>query len=120
MAKFKDVWDREVRALADACVDAQFIQNWTAADKRGYATAEEEAYAKKLGLKDPYGMWYIADMIWRVEHDLADRRIAACGISVAQIYSTLDSDSYLQNVWGGDTSSEEAQRLFKLRDGLAS
>ena len=118
MTKFKDVWDDEVKALAKACVDDKLIEMMGAAERRGYATEEEQNYAKALNLKDPTAMWYVSKMIWRIEHDLADGRPTASLLSISRVFDTLNSDSYLKNVWGGDTSSKEAQNLFKLRDGL--
>ncbi len=118
MAKFKDVWDDEVKELAKACVNDKLIEMMGAAERRGYATEAEQNYAKSLNLKDPDAMWYISKMIWRIEHDLADGRPKASLLSISRVFDTLNSDSYLENVWGGDTSSEEAQKLFKLRDGL--
>ena len=119
MAKFADVWDNEVKALAVACVDVKFMEMLSAASKRGYATEEEKAYGIEHNLKDPDGMWDASALIWRVEHDLADRRLAMAMISIHSLYSYLNSESYAQVIWDGDTSSEEAQRMLRLRDGLA-
>ena len=118
MAIFKDVWDDEVKALAKACVDDKLVEMMGAAECRGYATEEEQNYVEALNLKDPTAVWYVSKMIWRIEHDLADGRPKASLPSIIQVFETLNSDSYLKNVWDGDTSSEEAQKLFKLRDGL--
>jgi hypothetical protein len=85
-------------------------------------TEKEKQEAKEISKKyvDATGMWYISQMIWSVEHDLADKRNAA-SICVLQVRDTLKSESYWTNVWinqGKDLESEEAKNLKNLLEKL--
>jgi hypothetical protein len=120
MSAFSTIWDNEVKALAQACVtDPKLVRLMMQSE--GYKpTAEEEAYLNEVSGKyhDPYGMFYISDLIWRVEHALADGRECQANIALLNVYSALASSDYLPNVFKGDDTSEEWKSRVALRDGL--
>ena len=68
--------------------------------------------------KDIYGMYYISDMIWRVEHALADGRQSMARLAIAQIYAVLNRPSYFQDVFNSNEDDEEWKQRAALRDGL--
>ena len=55
--------------------------------KKEYLESISEKY------KDPYGMFYISEMIWRVEHALADNRTVMAKYAVAEVYEVLSRPS---------------------------
>jgi len=60
---------------------------------------------------DPIGTHYIGQMMFYVEHDLADGR--PCKFRLYPCVGTLNADSYYQNVHK-DTPKEEVKMLQKL------
>ena len=116
---FSYKWDTEVRQLAKKCINIEFMELFHKAERETMESEEEQRF-KEIAetLKDPYGMWYISQMIWQVEHGLADDRDYQSKLAIAQVHACLSSDSYLQNVWNNDTSSEECQNMMKLKEGL--
>lgn len=68
--------------------------------------------------KDLYGMYYISNMISKVEHALADGRKSAVEFAVCMVYEVLNRPSYFQNVFDGDANNEEWKTRVALRDGL--
>jgi len=119
MTNFSIKWGTEVKELARKCVNNEFI-SLVAKGENGTLTESEEIKVKELseGIKDAYGMWYMSNMIWRVEHALADDREHLAILAVAEIHSTISSESYWTNVWNNDFSTEEAVNIRNLRDGL--
>ena len=76
MSAFSKLWDNEVKALANACVTEPKLVELVMKGGTYEPTKEEKAYWEEVGEKylDPCGMYYISDLIWRVEHALADDR----------------------------------------------
>lgn len=115
------LWDTEVKALASACVtEKEYIHILCTKEDPSELTPKETKLLEEVGkkYKDPVGMYYISDMIWRVEHALADGREGMAKLATDNIYQTISSPTYLKNVFSGDESSEEYQRIAALRDGL--
>jgi len=119
MTNFSIKWDTKVKELARKCVNAEFI-HLVAKGESGALTENEDIEVRKLSeeIKDAYGMWYISNMIWRVEHSLADNREVLAQLPISEIYSTISSESYWTNVWNNDFSTDEAINIKNLRDGL--
>lgn len=120
MSEFSKIWDNEVKALAEACVtEPKFVELMMKGDTYE-PTKEEKTYWEEVGGKylDPYGMYYISDLIWRIEHALADGREWQARIVIANVYSTLFTYSCFQNVFNGDATNEEWKTRAALRDGL--
>ena len=84
-------------------------------------TEEEKQYLKSIEgkYKDIYGMYYITDKAWQIEHALKDGREAIAILSITKIYEVLNSASYFQNVFHGDENDEEWKTRAALRDGLS-
>ena len=115
------LWDTEVKALASACVtEKEYIHILCTKEDPSELTPEETKLLEEVGkkYKDPVGMYYISDMIWRVEHALADGRDFMAKMATDKIYETISRASYLENVFSGDESSDEWKRIAALRDGL--
>ena len=119
MTNFSMKWDTEVKELARKCVNIEFIR-LVAKGENGALTENEEVVVRKLSeeIKDAYGMWYISNMIWRVEHALADNREPMAKLAVSEIFSTISTESYWTDIFKDDYSSEEAINIRNLRDGL--
>lgn len=121
MSKFSEIWDNEVKRLAKDCVTELRLVELMGKGDEYNPTSEEREYLKQIAnkYKDICAMYYISDMIWRVEQALADGRQTIAELTVSQVYATLNSESYTKNVFNNDKSSDEYKRLMILRDGLA-
>jgi len=119
MTNFSMKWDTEVKELARKCVNTEFIRI-VAKGENGALTENEEVVVRKLSeeIKDAYGMWYISNMIWRVEHALADNREPMAKLAVSEIFSTISTESYWTDIFNNDFSTDEAINIKNLRDGL--
>lgn len=119
MTNFSIKWDTEVKELAKKCVNYEFI-TLVQKGENGSLTESEETKVKELseGIKDAYGMWYISNMIWRVEHALADNRESMALLAISEIHSTISSESYWTNVFKNDFSTDEATNIKNLRYAL--
>lgn len=117
---FTQLWDEKVKKLAKACLPEERLLKLFGKGENYDPTPDEKKYLEEIGqkYKDLYGMYYISDMCWRIEHALADNRLPMAKIAIVNVVGTLDSDSYFQNVFKGDASSEEWQNLDALRKGL--
>ena len=122
MSQFSDLWDHEVKQLADACTpERRWIELCLKGDNY-QPTDEEKQYVTELDkkYKDLWGQFYISQMAWRIEHGLMDqgRTLPAAMISIEEVLETLTSDSYFQNVFKGNAEDEEWKTRAALRDGL--
>lgn len=126
MSKFETLWDSEVKKLAVACIEPNIV-SLSMKDKDYKLTEDEKKLCNKF--VDPLAMFYISNMIFRVEHGLADARDYQSKLAVFEIRATLHSESYLKEVWHIDddsdsnsdeplTSRDEYKKLMALRDGL--
>ena len=120
MSKFSEIWDTEVKKLAEACVtEPKFIRLLNVSKETW--TDEEKKYMGEVmnkGYKDIVGTYYISDMISRVEHALADNRECQARMAILLVHNTITAKSYLEDVFEGDTSSEEWKGRVALREGL--
>ena len=120
MTEFSRIWDTEVRALAEACITEPKLIGLMSKGE-GYEPSEEEKeYLASMSVKykDILGMYYISDMISKVEHALADGRTCMAELAVGQVYQVLNRPSYFQNVFESDEHDEEWKNRAALRDGL--
>lgn len=120
MSVFSEKWDREVKQLAQNCVtDPKLIQLMGKGENYMPTEAEKTYFEEAIKkYKDPYGMFYISNMIWEVEHALADGKEDLAKLAIEGVFSTLNSESYFKNVFKEDTSSDEYKTRVILRDGL--
>lgn len=120
MTTFSKIWDTEVKKLAEACVtEPELVRLMCQGD--GYEpTEKEKEYLKSIKekYKDIYGMYCISDMIWQVEHAIADARKSMAVLAISQVYEVLNRPSYFQNVFNGNENDEEWKTRAALRDGL--
>ena len=88
MSEFSKIWDNEVKALAKACVTELKLVELMMKGDAYELTKEEKAYLEEVGGKyfDPYGMYYISNLIWRIEHTLADVREWQASIADGRIF----------------------------------
>ena len=63
------------------------------------------------GIKDWHALWYISQMMFYVEHDLADNRPP--GIRMLQVHGCLNDEDYYRNVFQGQ-ENEEAKNYREL------
>jgi hypothetical protein len=124
MNAFSTYWDTKVKEIAQKCVNNELIHLMMQTDNEN-CKDEDIAKLKQIAANyaDSTGQYYVSQMIWAVEHDLADGREPGLGgmNSVLQVYNTLKSDSYWNNVWHASNHSvetDEAKNLFALRDEL--
>lgn len=121
MTTFSKIWYTEVKPLAQACVtEPELVRLMSQSKGCEEPSKEEKEYIKRITekYKDIYGMYYISDMIWKVEHALADGRKALADLAIARVYEVLNRPSYFQNVFFGDENDEEWKTRAALRDGL--
>lgn len=120
MSTFSKIWDTEVKQLAEACVTEKKLVELMSKDKSYNPNEEEKEYMKRMSgkYKDIAGMYYISDMIWRVEHALADGRKEIAKLAITQVYDVLNRPSYFQNVFKENENDEEWKTRLALRDGL--
>lgn len=120
MTNFSKIWDTEVKQLAKACVtEPELIRLLNSSEDHQLSNNEKE-YIERMSkkYKDIYGMYYISNMIFRVEHALADGRMEMAEYAIAQVYEVLNKPSYFANVFGGNETNEEWKTRAALRDGL--
>ena len=120
MTTFSTIWDTEVKKLAEACVaEPKLVQIMSKGDDYE-PSKEEKEYLESVfeKYKDPYGMYCISDMIWRVEHALADDRTAIAKLAVAEVYEVLNRPSYFEDVFQNDGNNEEWKTRVALRGGI--
>lgn len=120
MSAFSKIWDNEVKALAVACVTEPKLVNLMLQDKGYEPTEEEKTYIQEVCGKyyDPCGMFFISDMIWRIEHALADERESLAKLAIMNVYPALASSDYLSTVFKGNDTCEEWKSRVALREGL--
>lgn len=120
MSVFSEIWDTQVKQLAEACVTEKRLVELMSKDKSYNPNEEEKEYMKKISgkYKDIAGMYYISDMIWRVEHALADDRSEHAKLAIAQVYDVLNRPSYFHDVFKENEDDEEWKTRAALRDGL--
>lgn len=120
MTTFSTIWDTEVKKLAEACVTVPELVRLMGQSDDYEPSKEEKEYLESISkkYKDPYGMFYISEMIWRVEHALADNRTAIAVLAVSKVYRKLSSPNYFQDVFLSDENNEEWKTRVALRDGL--
>lgn len=120
MTTFSKIWYTEVKPLAEACVaKPEFVQLMS--QSKGYeSTKKDKESPERIFRKynDIYGMYYISDMICKVEHALANDRKWVANLAITQLYEVLNSPSYFQNVFHGDENDAEWKTRVALRDGL--
>ncbi len=120
MTTFSTIWDTEVKKLAEACVaEPKLVQIMSKGDNYE-PSKEEKEYLESVfeKYKDPYGMYCISDMIWRVEHALADDRTVIAKLAVAEVYEVLNRPSYFEDVFQNDENNEEWKTRVALRGGI--
>lgn len=120
MSKFADIWDSEVKQLAVACVAEPKLVELMSRDEGYELSKEEKEYLSSIKgkYKDCYGMFHISNMIWQVEHSLADGRDHLAEFAISGVYEVLDRPSYFQNVFKGNEDDDEWKTRAALRDGL--
>ncbi|MBO5141954.1 MAG: hypothetical protein J6C46_02965 [Clostridia bacterium] len=120
MTTFSKIWDTEVKQLAKACVTEPKLVRLMSQGEGYEPSQDEKEYLESISAKykDIYGMYYISDMIWKVEHALADGRKAEACLAIAQVYEVLNGPSYFQNLFLGNENDEEWKTRAALRDGL--
>ena len=120
MKTFSKIWNTEVKQLAEACVTENELIRLMSQSEGYEPTKAEKEYLQSLSgkYKDIYGMYCISDMICKVEHALADGRIAGAELVIAQVYEVLNRPSYFQNVFLSNENDEEWKTRVALRDGL--
>lgn len=121
MTTFSEIWDNEVSALAKACItEPKLVQLISKSEDYDELSKEEKEYLKSISgkIKDQYGMYYISNMIFRVEHALADDNMAMARLAIAEVYTVLNSPSYFKDVFQSNENDEEWKNRAALRDGL--
>lgn len=119
ITNFSFKWDTEVKELARKCVNNEFI-NLVFKGEHKNLTNEEQTQAEELAknIKDPYGMFYISEMIWKVEHALADDREFIARLAIVNVLSVISRPSYWGNIFKYNYFTEEASNIKNLWFGL--
>jgi alanine dehydrogenase len=119
MTKFGSKWNLEVRKIANQCVDWKFIELVQKSENK-IITEDEEEKLQELGIKikDAYSMWYISDMIRKVDQALADNRQYMARVAIISTYEAISKESYWKNTFNNDLSSDEAKNIKELENAL--
>jgi hypothetical protein len=119
MTKFGVKWNLEVKKIANKCVNWEFI-GLVQKDENKTITEDEQEKLKDFGIKikDAYSMWYIADMIRKVEQALADNRQYMARVAIISAYEIISKESYWKNTFKNDLSSDEAKNIKELESAL--
>jgi hypothetical protein len=114
--EFSVLWDTEVKKQIQKCTpEYETLRKMDNVSEADAKILYEEIQAK--GYHDVYGQYVIGNLIWVVEHALADDRLDLNFISTfSQIRGTLNDDEYWGNVFGVEIECDEAKELMKLRD----
>lgn len=102
--KFEQYWDKEIKPLALKCCEGFEL---IAQLERVTTEAEKEAIKKQMdyyGKRDWLAPWYISQMVFYVEHELADDRSPA--IRMLQVRGCLNSEDYYRDVFKGQDCEE--------------
>jgi len=115
---FVKLWDDEVKQLAVACVTDQRLVSLMMKNEN-QITEDDKNYAKSVSgkYKDIYRMYYISEMIWKIEHALADNRQEQAKMVANSIYSGI-SQNLLVKVFNNDETNEEWALRANLKKGL--
>jgi len=114
--QMKYLWDIKVNTLARKCIDVEIMHTLTNINESNKDGLNK--FINDRGVHDVRAMNNVSQMMWAVEHDLADDRLYKIALDIANVHATLNSDSYWKNVWNDDLSSSEARNLKNLAIGL--
>jgi len=114
--EFSALWDTEVKEQIQKCTpEYETLRKMDNVSEADAKILYKEIQAK--GYHDVYGQYVIGNLIWAVEHALADDRLDLNFITTfCQVRETLNNDEYWENVFGTEIECEEAKELMKLRD----
>jgi len=119
LKKFTKFWDEEIKPFANKCAEGmellhkiQELDEEKDQDKVQEIKEQMNAYNKK----DWLALYNISQMIFYVEHDLADGRNPA--FRMHQVKSCLSSESYYTNVFKNE-DCEESRNYKKLAEMLS-
>jgi len=121
MSAYSEYWDREVKVVAGKCVMVEVMELLRKNRQEVKVTSEDRVRFKELssGRVDVPSMFYISDMMWAVEHSLADDRAGMGMLRVSEVHATLSDPEYWDHVWGDrDQGVEEALNLKSLCEKL--
>lgn len=114
--EFINLWDTKVKQQVMKC-SPEYI-NIRMLESEDISKEEKQKLVKEMnskGYKDLLAQFYIGNLVWAVEHALADNREDLNFLnSFMQVRDCLNSESYWQNVFKGDEESEEAKNLKEL------
>ena len=63
-------------------------------------------------------MYYISEMIRKVDDDLAENREARAILEVNYVYRILNNQKYFNDVFGGNKDNEEWKKRVALKNGI--
>ncbi|MDD2299472.1 MAG: hypothetical protein PHN69_04450 [Candidatus Pacebacteria bacterium] len=115
--EFKTLWDTEVKPhIINNC-----IPEYAALKSLPQLSSEDQKKEvnriASMGYHDFIGQLFIGDLVWTVEHALADDRIDLNFTnSFYQVYGVLNDDDYWQHNYAGDPDGQETKNIAKLRD----
>lgn len=118
--EFSKVWNDEVKALAEACIEEPRLVELLKRNESCPPNEEEREYMKTMRqkYKDMYGMYYISQMVDKVEQALSDKHEARAILACCNTYCVLSDEVYFRRVFNSDENSEEWKKREALRDGL--
>ena len=121
MSTFSEIWFSEVRPLAEACISDPELVRIMCHHYSGHPlNPSEREYLRstKDRYQDVYGMYFISDMVWRVENSLSNSRENMARLCALNVYSLLEAPNYCKNVFNGDEENEEWKSRKNLLRGL--
>jgi len=120
MTTFSEIWSTDVKPLASACVEEARIVQLIGLGENYKPNQEEKEYINSVSgmYKDCYGMYYISEMIRKVDDDLAENREAQAILEVNYVYRILNNQKYFNDVFGGNKDNEEWKKRVALKNGI--
>ncbi len=124
---FVEYYQTTVRPLAEKC--AKGFQTMLKAENNMLVLNNDTGLLKNildgeadadilLTCKDPNAIWFIGHMIGDIDRALIKGIRLNTINSIGQIHGCLTSDSYWENVWENNFSSEEAKNLKELAEKM--
>lgn len=115
---FIKLWREKVEKVAQKCSPIEAFNLIKNIESDTYSEEEKNKFAQQLqeiNFKDINAVWYIGLMIGDIQKSIFDNRGNLNLInSVSQVKGCLNSESYWNNVWNNDITSDESKNLKEL------
>lgn len=119
MSEISKIWYDEVRTLAISCIlDNEYVKLITM--DKSKLTDNDKTHIEEINLKyyDACGMYFISNMIKKIDDAFNADSDSKAYLYVSFIYSIFDSPKYLNEVFRGNDKCYEWNIRIKFKTGL--